>query len=212
MLTRDWKSSFWVRVKKNGPESCQGKGVRGNVSRDGRQPRLLWSTFHRIDINYPPKNTYSTRDSLVVTDPTTDLALTSFTRGERTGSRVLSRIWPYVLVGLQNRVDVCHSVNVIFSSTPLRIISCPISTSRIRLVNLIFPNRKVHKVGSLFFLHFYRNGNLGTTLYVSGGLGGKVRNIEGFRNGLLVIGEGSAQKPEVLVAISAKPQMASHRL
>ena len=33
--------------------------------------------------------TYSTRDSLVVTDPTTSLALTSLSRGERTGSRVL---------------------------------------------------------------------------------------------------------------------------
>ena len=33
--------------------------------------------------------TYNTRDSLVVTDPTTDRALTSLTRGERTGSRIL---------------------------------------------------------------------------------------------------------------------------
>ena len=35
------------------------------------------------------KKTYNTRDSLVVTDPTTSLALTSLSRGERTGSRVL---------------------------------------------------------------------------------------------------------------------------
>ena len=33
-------------------------------------------------------NTYNTRDSLVVSDPTTDLALTCLTRGERTGSRI----------------------------------------------------------------------------------------------------------------------------
>ncbi len=33
------------------------------------------------------KNTYNTRDSLVVTDLTTDLALTSLFRGERTGSQ-----------------------------------------------------------------------------------------------------------------------------
>ncbi len=40
--------------------------------------------------------TYNTKDSLVVTEPTTDLALTSLTRGERTGSRIASRIWSYV--------------------------------------------------------------------------------------------------------------------
>lgn len=33
--------------------------------------------------------TYNTEDSLVVTDPATDSALTSLTRGERTGSRIL---------------------------------------------------------------------------------------------------------------------------
>ena len=45
------------------------------------------------------KKTYNTRDSLVVTDPTTDLALTNLIKGERTGSHVLSRIWSYVTVG-----------------------------------------------------------------------------------------------------------------
>ncbi|AEO54936.1 hypothetical protein MYCTH_2053528 [Thermothelomyces thermophilus ATCC 42464] len=34
--------------------------------------------------------TYSTGDSLVVTDPATNPALRSLTRGERTGSRVFS--------------------------------------------------------------------------------------------------------------------------
>ncbi|KAH6632586.1 hypothetical protein F5144DRAFT_574557, partial [Chaetomium tenue] len=34
------------------------------------------------------KKTYNTGDSLVVTDPTTDPALTCLTRGERTGSRI----------------------------------------------------------------------------------------------------------------------------
>jgi len=33
------------------------------------------------------KRTYNTRDSLVVTDPTTSLALTDLSMGERTGSR-----------------------------------------------------------------------------------------------------------------------------
>jgi hypothetical protein len=37
--------------------------------------------------NTKTAKTYNTRDSLVVTDPTTDLALSSLSRGERTGSR-----------------------------------------------------------------------------------------------------------------------------
>ena len=41
--------------------------------------------------------TYNTRDSLVVTDPTTSLALTGLSVGERTGSRVLQWVWSYVL-------------------------------------------------------------------------------------------------------------------
>ena len=40
--------------------------------------------------------TYNTRDSLVVTDPTTSLALTGLSMGERTGSRVLQWVWSYV--------------------------------------------------------------------------------------------------------------------
>ncbi|KAK0717554.1 hypothetical protein B0T26DRAFT_648353, partial [Lasiosphaeria miniovina] len=42
------------------------------------------------------KKTYNTRDSLVVTDPTTSLALGYLSRGERTGSRVFSQVWSYV--------------------------------------------------------------------------------------------------------------------
>ena len=38
--------------------------------------------------NIAAKNTYNTKDSPVVTDLSTSLALTSLTRGERTGSRV----------------------------------------------------------------------------------------------------------------------------
>ena len=41
--------------------------------------------------------TYNTRDSLVVTDPTTNPAVSGLTRGERTGSRVLQILWSYVL-------------------------------------------------------------------------------------------------------------------
>ena len=42
------------------------------------------------------KKTYNTRDSLVVTDPTTSLALTGLSMGERTGSRVFQWVWSYV--------------------------------------------------------------------------------------------------------------------
>jgi hypothetical protein len=47
-----------------------------------------------------PKKTYNTRDSLVVTDPTTNLALASLTMGERTGSRIIQQLWSYVLLKL----------------------------------------------------------------------------------------------------------------
>ena len=47
--------------------------------------------------------TYNTGDSLVVTDPTTDPALASLTRGERTGSRVFWQVWSYVIVTVASR-------------------------------------------------------------------------------------------------------------
>ena len=40
--------------------------------------------------------TYNTRDSLVVTHPTTSLALIGLSMGERTGSRVFQWVWSYV--------------------------------------------------------------------------------------------------------------------
>ncbi|KAK0609674.1 hypothetical protein B0T17DRAFT_501401, partial [Bombardia bombarda] len=43
----------------------------------------------------------STRDSLVVTDPTTSLAISGLSRAERTGCRVFHCLWPYVLTGAQ---------------------------------------------------------------------------------------------------------------
>ncbi|KAK1962280.1 hypothetical protein LY78DRAFT_586920, partial [Colletotrichum sublineola] len=42
--------------------------------------------------------TYNTRYSLVVTDPTTNPALTGLSMGERTGSRVFQWVWSYVMV------------------------------------------------------------------------------------------------------------------
>ncbi len=40
--------------------------------------------------------TYNTRDSPVVTHPSTSLAIACLSMGERTGSRVFRRLWPYV--------------------------------------------------------------------------------------------------------------------
>jgi hypothetical protein len=42
------------------------------------------------------KETYNSRYSLVITDPTTSQPLTSLTRGERTGSRIFWWVWSYV--------------------------------------------------------------------------------------------------------------------
>ena len=42
------------------------------------------------------KDTYNTRDSLVVSDPTTSLALSGLSMGERTGSRIFQWVWLYV--------------------------------------------------------------------------------------------------------------------
>ena len=60
------------------------------------------------------QKTYNTGDSLVVTDPITDPALTGLSMGERTGSRVLQWVWSYVM-GSQSTaayivaVPGCHS-------------------------------------------------------------------------------------------------------
>ncbi|KHE78411.1 hypothetical protein GE21DRAFT_1223435, partial [Neurospora crassa] len=68
--------------------------------------------------------TYNTRDSLVVTDPTTSLALTGLSMGERTGSRVFQWVWSYVIdqFGIGAQVDVCAQVllmaNGIFAGFP----------------------------------------------------------------------------------------------
>ena len=42
------------------------------------------------------KKTNNTGYSLVVTDPTTNPALTGLTRGERTGSRIFQWVWSFV--------------------------------------------------------------------------------------------------------------------
>ncbi|KAK2021966.1 hypothetical protein LX32DRAFT_603703, partial [Colletotrichum zoysiae] len=52
----------------------------------------------KITLQKAKKKTYNTRYSLIVTDSTTNPALTGLSMGERTGSRVLQWVWSYVLV------------------------------------------------------------------------------------------------------------------
>ena len=49
------------------------------------------------EVNNKKTKTYSTRDSLVVTHPTTSLVIRGLSMGERTGSRVFHYLWPYVV-------------------------------------------------------------------------------------------------------------------
>ena len=56
------------------------------------------------------KKTYNTRDSPVVTDPSTSLALTCLSMGERTGSRVFKWIWSYVIFVTFERVYQCQKI------------------------------------------------------------------------------------------------------
>ncbi|KAK1968520.1 hypothetical protein LY78DRAFT_421613 [Colletotrichum sublineola] len=56
------------------------------------------SLFLVLQVIRKEKKTYNTRYSLVVTDPTTNPALTGLSMGERTGSRVFQWVWSYVVV------------------------------------------------------------------------------------------------------------------
>lgn len=75
-------------------------------------PMHLSSWSHEGPKNNEATKTYNTKDSLVVTDPTTDLALTGLSMGERTGSRVLQWVWSYVLVtGWYRAHEACDKVS-----------------------------------------------------------------------------------------------------
>ena len=50
------------------------------------------------------QRTYNSRDSLVVTDPTTNRPLRRFTRGDLTGPRAAFWVWSYVGDG---EADMC---------------------------------------------------------------------------------------------------------
>ncbi|KAK0639039.1 hypothetical protein B0T16DRAFT_360265, partial [Cercophora newfieldiana] len=56
----------------------------------------LLTTISRLIAKRGKNKTYNTRDSLVVSHPTTSLALTGLSMGERTGSRIFQWVWSYV--------------------------------------------------------------------------------------------------------------------
>jgi hypothetical protein len=58
------------------------------------RPNQLHNTPHSAKRN---TKTYNTRDSPVVTHPSTNLAITGLSMGERTGSRVFLCLWSYVI-------------------------------------------------------------------------------------------------------------------
>ena len=74
---------------------------------DGRSSTPL--AVHRKDNGQKgKKRTYNTKDSLVVTDPTTGLALTGLSMGERTGSRAFQWVWSYVSTVLRKLAHILH--------------------------------------------------------------------------------------------------------
>ena len=66
--------------------------LRGLPPRQRQQVEPWWSKKSKT------VKTYNTGDSPVVTDLSTDPAVGSLSKGERTGSRVLYRLWSYVVV------------------------------------------------------------------------------------------------------------------
>ena len=85
-------------------------------------PNMMRRTH--LDVSVPSqsgrkgqKETYNTRDSLVVTDPTTSLAIGGLSMGERTGSRVFHYLWPYVLC-------IAGMVDLIPGGTPQGVGGC----------------------------------------------------------------------------------------
>jgi hypothetical protein len=94
---------MWPSIYTNRDRHVRGNALRKTKRKGGS----FCSTLQEANqgspqFNVEPKTTktpktYNTEDSLVVTDPTTDSALTSLTRGERTGSRIFSWIWSYVI-------------------------------------------------------------------------------------------------------------------
>ncbi len=83
LFRRGFRSFFFLKKKKKRDKI---EDTQDSRNREGNKKEFVGA-----------KRTYNTGYSLVVTDPTTNPALTGLSRGERTGSRVLQWIWSYVL-------------------------------------------------------------------------------------------------------------------
>jgi hypothetical protein len=86
-------------LQKNGEKNRQCRSIntlpsRPNACRGAASP----TPITRGKRKEKDKRTYNTEDSLVVTDPTTSSAVSSLSRGERTGSRAFYCVWSYVIV------------------------------------------------------------------------------------------------------------------
>ncbi|EGZ72837.1 hypothetical protein NEUTE2DRAFT_61119 [Neurospora tetrasperma FGSC 2509] len=78
------------------------------------------------------KKTYNTRDSLVVTDPTTSLALTGLSMGERTGSRVFQWVWSYVLLACKCGAYQARQLEFLWAFCPWYVLSFHLSTGTLQ--------------------------------------------------------------------------------
>ncbi|KAL2176061.1 hypothetical protein P884DRAFT_246506 [Thermothelomyces heterothallicus CBS 202.75] len=76
---------------------CCSLPVDVGEEREERDEEQKSGRIIKMDGEKEQKKTYSTGDSPVVTDLSTSPAVSSLSRGERTGSRVLYCLWPYVL-------------------------------------------------------------------------------------------------------------------
>ena len=79
---------------------CKGAQMGNTVSLLKHPLRYLGERIEKKKkkIRQNSHKTYNTEDSLVVTDPTTNSALTSLSMREQTGPRVLQWLWSYVEV------------------------------------------------------------------------------------------------------------------
>ncbi|KAK0616040.1 hypothetical protein B0T17DRAFT_497251 [Bombardia bombarda] len=91
------RSRIYVRTGPTGRPHQNERYSPGIALPYGRDKPTHWTRWRQKGAK-SSKNTYNTRDSLVVTDPTTSLALTCLSRAERTGCRVLKWVWSYVIV------------------------------------------------------------------------------------------------------------------
>ena len=84
-----------------------------------RNHNLLWYRVRappKLKKKYSTTKTYNTEDSPVVTDLSTSSAVSSLSKGERTGSRAFYCVWSYVMIG---PLSLAYSVVFLRCSPPV---------------------------------------------------------------------------------------------